>query len=416
MSCRETSGNSATTSLIKFLTGAPEKLVSHEFHNLRRDAKETPLVESPDEKASAESVKHFLNGLRTLASNDARVKESRRASLLSRIDAALDDAENGRGPNQATFYAWTRLEATVDASKNNYESEDDISDMVGYTPEGVEISLGDVQAARRMAEGAQLKADSRSELSRVSDTYNQKYARKEAVEYFTQMQDKAQRLEAAFDATDVGYKLLMDDERRSESHPEHSLWSRRVARADTNRATRNAVAEAWNQASELATDEILDRRLSAWNKIRHYEGLVADGKQSSSNAAKLDNARKEAQHAQRVFLYKIGQETNVKSIARSHRMSSPSEWASLPSDPAFDRFDIWRSAELIAADVDRANIRIGRITKTEAARRELMRAESRQAILDAEGKGIIDPVNKRFAESEKQKRARLLNNGIGKIA
>lgn len=405
MSCRETSGNSATTSLIKFLTGAPEKLVSHEFHNLRRDAKEIALVESPESPASPEDVTYFLEGLRTLASNDTRVKESRRASLLNRIDAAKQDVQYGRGPNRATFYAWSRLESAVNASKDSFDDpEENSSETLGTTPEGLEISLGDVQAARRMSDEAKLKADSRSSHATIGDAYMQRLGRTNSVLGFAAAEERAARIEAAFDSTDSGYKILMNDERREESHVDHAVWKQRVARADNNRSLPNPVADAWSAASSESLPNIIVNRNAAFSRMRHYESLLAGGKQSSSAAIKLEAARKEAQTAQRIYLYKVGQETAVKSIAQSSKLMSATEWANMPSKDGIDRFDVWKSAEIIAADIDRASVRVGRISKEEAARRELVRAQSRQAILDSEGGTVIDPVNKRFAQTEARKR------------
>lgn len=402
MSCRETSGNSATTSLVKFITGASEKLVSHEFHRLRREGKEGDRQSTGDMPADANEVTAFLSKLRLTAQNDSRIKESRRMSLQHRIDQALVDAESGRGPNQATFYAWTNLQDAVESNNDFIDSSDD-APVAGRTPEGLEISLGDVQAAWRMAQQEHEALQSRGLPGRAMYS-DQRYARKVREISTLELRARAERLQAAFDATDVGYDLLQKDAASSSDHPNHVIWSQRVALAQSNRERVSAVAQARDEASSISFQSSRDNREAAFARVKHYERLIAAGKQDAANSEKLQQARKSAQHAQRVYLYKVAQEASVTSTAQSKKLSSPSEWAELPSLEATDRFDIWRSAELIAADMDRARVRVGRIPNEEATRRELMRARARQAILDSEGQGVIDPVNKRFAAAENERR------------
>lgn len=402
MSCRETSGNSATTSLVKFLTGAPEKLVSHEFHRLRREGKSGDLEATGEQPASGTEVSAFLEKLRVAAANDSRIKESRRASLTSRIDQALDDVANGRGPNQATFYAWQNLESAVTSNVDFVDNAEDDS-LVGVTPEGLEISQGDVEAARRMAAQDQEKLGYR--VAYGYPTAENKYLRKSAQISTMELWAKAERLEAAFDATDTGYEILMSDERSNPEHAGHTEWKLRRERADKIREQSSAIVIARNQAKESTLLSLEDRRVEAFRKVRHYEKLLSDGKQNSANRLKLQESRKEAQLAQRTYLYKVAEDASVISIAQSKNLTSPSEWDALPAVQNVNRFDVWRSAELIAADLDRARVRVGRIPQEEAARRELIRAQARQAILDSEGQGTIDPVNKKFAATLQQRRA-----------
>jgi len=412
MSCRETAGNSATTSLIKFLTGAPEKLVSHEFHNLRRQGKTDVHPSDYDALADKDAVTTFLTHHKTLAMNDPKVKESRRVSLQERFDQAIVDVSNGKGPNNATFYAWANLRSNVEANEGFDDASADES-IAGYTPEGLEISLGDVEAARRMADEAQDKLVTQTSVQPHSTLPGSvRYSRKSEAIRVAELRDKAERLQAAFDASETGYELLKNDPNAEESSAGHSVWKERIARAELWREKGNVIVEAKKLSSSTSLEELQTRKQEAIRQANHYQGLLQAGKQNGANTAKLEKAVKEAKHMQRAYLYKVGEEVSVAPQVKTKNFFSPSEWSSISTPVGISRDDAWRSAELLSADLDRARVSIGRISNQEAARRELKRAQARQAILDAEGDGKFDPANKKFARNEEEKRKTSMRIGV----
>lgn len=406
MSCRETSGNSATTSLVKFLTGASEKIVSHEFHNLRREGRTAVFADNHDDPAPAERVRSFLEEHRQLALDDSRVKESRRLSLQERFDQAMHDLDHGRGPNNATFYAWTKLESAVVTANETADSEvDGADDQTGITPEGLEINYGDVLASRRMAEEAHRNLSLKLQVEPGLTVPNSvRYNRKKQAVYVAELQEKADRLQAAFDATDVGFAKLQAE--CDSSEPASSILHQRLHKANELRERTGVITQARSQAQASTFDQIATQKQEAASRVRHYESLVRAGKQNASNNIKLQEATRELKLTQRAYLYKVANEYRLEAKASSSALHTPSEWTSVSkSASGIDRSDIWRSLELLSADLDRARIRVGRISSTEAERRSLKRAQARQAILDAENNDELDPVNKRFAELEQRKRS-----------
>lgn len=407
MSCRETSGNSATTSLIKFLTGAHEKVVSHEFHNLRREGRTNVYSESADEAAPKDQVVAFLEKHKQIAINDSRVKESRRLSLEDRFNQAIHDLDYGRGPNKATFYAWTELEKAVESAKERTnEDENDVDSQIGITPEGLEISYGDVEAARRMAQEAHQKLARKRQDERARGVPAETgYIRKQENIYVTELQDKAERIQAAYDATDIGYSFLLQESQNRESVD--PVLQERTSKAEENRAKASMIIDARVYAEKSTIEELENLRQTAFTRVRHYESLMRNGKQQSSNTIKLQEATKELKVAQRAYFYRVAKDNGLEGRASSNSLNTPSEWDSL-TNPTLsqNRDDIWKSLELISSDLDRARIRVGRISQSEAERRAIKRAQARQSLLDSENRNQFDPVNRKFAETERAKRLR----------
>lgn len=106
MSCRDTFGNSAVTSIALFTGKADEKGVQKLFHAVRREGVK---VEAAD--PTAEEVTQFLERQHFNVRHDERLKD-RRASILKRLDSALDQARRGEKlPDGAMFHAWRHVQA-----------------------------------------------------------------------------------------------------------------------------------------------------------------------------------------------------------------------------------------------------------------------------------------------------------------
>lgn len=389
MSCRETSGNSAVTSLAKFVTGAGEQTVSRVFHRVRRDAYST-LGADGLTPADAAEVSAFLNDAAVVARTHPTIRDSRRASLLSRFSSALDDVRAGRGPNRATFLAWTELHAAVTAEPDSAPIVD-ADPTIGTTADGLTISLGDVQAAWRAAETASLGLQGRSRYQDL--TFTQREIAQAVAASVTSEVDRARRLQAAYDATDAGFDVLQSAPEANPAHAGHGPWAERVRAAREARGASNPIQMTRDRARELGIDGARRERDAALVEARAAQGTT-DAQPATSRF----------QRAQRVWLYAVAELPDISPVTGQDLQSS-GPWASVSSTARVPREDIWRAIELVAMDLDRARVRIGRLGETDVARRAVSRAEARQAVLDAEGHGLIDPVNRRYAEAIRLRRS-----------
>lgn len=402
MSCRETHGNSATTSLAKFLSGAEEKTVSQVFHKVRRDAVER-LGDEAHKNAALEEVEQFLQASLIQAQSDERIRESRRASLLTRFEAARVDAVNGRLPSKATFSAWQDLLPTIEENSNELGLQESVDETIGTTEDGITISIGDVQAAQRRAEAAASNVFSqrmiRSAVANGRRVDNNGYQDADA------LMDRAKRLQSAYDATDAGYQVLISSDASKSGHAGHQAWKQRKADADITRSTPTLITLTRQAAQTLGFDSATQTRTVALSNAQKADEAF-QANPNGQTRANLDVAKKEFQKAQRIWLYAIAEKHDVFTHFGESDLRTPVLWqtATQPHRPFGDRNQAWRSIELLAADRDKAEVRVGRITDVEAARRATSRAEARQSVLDLEGLGEIDPVNRRFAESMRLRR------------
>lgn len=403
MSCRETHGNSATTSLAKFLTGAEEKTVSQVFHKVRRDAVDR-LGDNAHNSAEYPLVDQFLQDSLVQAQTDERIRESRRESLISRFESARVDAANGKLPSNATFSAWKELVHSIEENSPELLANDGTDETIGVTEDGITISLGDVQAAKRRAEAAENNIFSqkmmRSAVSNGRRVDNDGYQDADA------LKDRALRLQAAYDATEAGYKVLLSSEAANPKHAEHNAWLERKTAADSNRATPTAITLTRQAAQALGVEKSEKIRNAALEKAREADAAFKENSNPKTRAA-LDSAKHEFQQAQRIWLYSLAESHDAFTHVAHSDLRTPVLWASVGEQYGFngERSKSWRVIELLAADRDKAEVRVGRITDIEAARRATSRAEARQTILDSEGAGEIDPVNRRFAESIRLRRS-----------
>jgi hypothetical protein len=404
MSCRETHGNSAVTSLAKFLTGADEQTVSRVFHQVRRDAV-TAFADHATDPAPQDAVAALLTNALIVAETDPRIRDSRRTSLTARLHAALADNANGAGPNQATFHSWTTLQnAILNAPAELREpAAPEVDPTIGTTAEGLTISLGDVMAARRAADESFSKASAYvGAVTHREATYGRRQLNGAMSYEAVRLRERADKLEAAYDATDAGFALLNQSPESDPNHHGHGAWNRRVRQAREARGTRNPIVAAHAAAAALGEPAARSAREQALTAAKASESAwKAD--RTARNSIALERDAKVFHKAQRLWLYSVAADPDVAAASKSDLLS-PASWSAVRSGSNVVRTDRWRALEVLSADMDKAEARIGRISDTEVARRSVARAEARQQVLDSEGHGDIDPVNRRFAEAVRIRR------------
>lgn len=407
MSCRETHGNSAVTSLAKFLTSAGEQSVSRVFHQLKRQSG-LVLGEVASQPADRKNVVDFLTVSLNVAKSDERIRESRRESLVTRFTVAIGDARRGVNlPTKATFKAWQELEASLRAAPVVAEepAAPVMDPSVGVTAEGLPLALGDVLAARRRAEQLRVLAmggRANNESPANFQPFNARSMDPKGTREYLLAKEKADKLEAAYDATDVGFDLLTRAPESDPNMPGHGAWRTRMRAAKAMRKQPSDIAQYRLDAARLGEVAARQARNEALSTARSAENLVRM-QDIPAHRATYDAALAEFKRAQRVWLYAVALDPAVANAAASD-LTSPATWSRLTGNPQVSRFDCWRAAELVRADLDGLEVRLGRISQIAANTRPVDRAEARQHVLDSEGNGEVDPVNRRFAESVRLRR------------
>ena len=412
MSCRETPGNSAATSLAKFLTRAEEGHVSRAFHEVRSQAMATMGLDTDGRKvgkepANVEEVQDFLDQLRLLARHDPRVPDVRRDNLLSRVEEAEAQLASGEGPNKATFYAWAhlveRLEQEPLAAKHGKGAVLEVDPTAGTTQEGLIISASDVKLAQAEYDRLRTNFVDHCNLTSNNMNFKQKEDRKFRSLELASARERFQRLSDAYDATDTGYESLLAEDAADAAHSRHTEWLARKDQADTHRSRVSPVAAAKMAAAQTSVTGAYEDRTRAYEAVKSVENAYRQSPNARARA-RYDAAVKEYQMNQRVYLYALGSRTDVAAAVAQHDLKSPQTWGSLVADANVSRLDLWRAVDRHVTDTDSAEVAIGRISEVEFIRRALSRAEARQAVLDAEGRGEVDQINRRFAESLRRKR------------
>lgn len=412
MSCRLNNGNSASTSLAKFLTDSDEQLVSHVFHVIRREA---ALKHGAEAKAPADiaAVNSFLNDARSMARHDSRIPDARRESLMRRIDDAQQDLINGEIPTKATFDAWLELRARLDeAQASKIKTNQNSDPTVGVTSEGLTITLNEVELAKadyqRLSDSLKFKKryspqDDGRYSERTAESINMSsFEARIAGEHY-------QRLSDAYDATDTGYELLLSQEAGLDAF-DHDFWQRRKDAADSARSRKSLMIQSMEKADQIGTDKARTEMEVTRAKAKEYEAKYLENK-TPLNRSEYEEASKIANAAKRVYLYTIIENSDVTKTLESSDMRSPQAWATLAQYDSVTLKDVWAAVELYFVDLDNAEVRIGRIRDGEVGRRAYLRAEARQALLDSQGKGEIDPINRRYNESIKRKRGEVSRAG-----
>lgn len=380
MSCRGTNGNSATTSLAKFISGTDDSLVSQVFHELRREAL-TSLNDIAKEKAEKSDVLEFIQKGIEKAQTDSRIRDSRRESLVQRFRAAEEDLNAENGPDKATFAAWAKLEERLINLRPSPEALSDDT-TVAMSPEGIQIALGDVLAARRLANEYKL------------------HKSPEAIKKYNELSERANRIEAAYDASEIGYKSLLSSPDADKASRNHPLWLHRVETANSNRAKRNIILEAREKALNTPLEDLKNEREKALQYIRGMEK-----KKVPANHPDFIASKKNYQEAYRNYLYGVAMNAKVAHVANHKNLKSPTMWSRiLEHSKTYDRDVLWSSVEMMSLDLDRASYKMGLISSAEIERRSMQRAEARQSILDIAGNKEVDPVNKAFADKIRYQR------------
>jgi hypothetical protein len=366
--------------MAKFISNTGDTLVSQVFHELRREAI-IELADSSKEKAEDSSVLEFIRLGIDKAQSDSRIRDSRRESLALRYKAAENDVSYGNGPDKATFLAWQRLE---DRLLNMRPSTEALAEdtTVATSPEGIQIALGDVLAVRRLA--------------------NEYKSHKsvEAIRKYNELSERANRSEAAYDSSDIGYKALLNSPDSNTSSSNYPMWSARLEMAKSNRSKPNIITDAKTVASANSIEVLKQHKESVFSKIRDLE---KDG--SPDNATQLVQLKKEYQNSYRNYLYGIGYNAKISHIATHKNLKSPTMWSRILDQKSdFQRDSLWSAAEMLALDLDRSSYKMGLISNAELERRSLVRAEARQSVLDGFGNNEIDPINRIYADKMKLQR------------
>ena len=414
MSCRQNNGNSAATSLAKFLTDSEENLVSHIFHVARREATEKYGIEESKNPADLSKVNSFLNDSRSLARHDSRVQDSRRESLIRRIDDAQEDLIKGQVPGKATFDAWVELRGRLDEAQSLRVKPLVNSDpTLGVTVDGIAISRNEIELAK--ADYERLKKQIEARITTVPMNTNMSARARESLNMISfEVQiagEKYRKLSDAYDATEVGYELLLNSPDSNTISSGYFDWELRKVNAEKSRVTVSPLIKALDEAEEIGFSEASKLMYETRLEAKKAEALYLEEK-NPRNRNIYEVAASAARHSRRVFLYTILEQPGLIKSIENNDMYSPTSWANLNgyAEKQVSLNEVWTAVELHFSDIDNAEVRVGKIRDGEVARRAYTRAEARQSLLDSQGNGAIDIINRRYNESIRRKRGEVSKN------
>jgi len=413
MSCRQNNGNSAATSLAKFLTDSEETLVSHIFHVARREATEK-YGEEAKNPADLSKVNSFLNDSRSLARHDSRVPDSRRESLIRRIDDAQEDLIKGEVPSKATFEAWAELRGRLEeAQLLRVKPIVNADPTLGVTVDGIAISQNEIELAK--ADYERLKKLVEAKTTTVPMNINMSARARESLNMISFevkiAGEKYRKLYDAYDATEVGYDLLLNSPDSNLKSKEYYGWELRKTNANKTRSLISPLIKALDEAEEIGFSEasklMYETRLTA----KKAEAMYLEEKTPKSRDA-YEKVASQARHARRVYLYTILEQPGLMKSIEDNNMASPTSWANLNgyAEKQVSLNEVWTAVELHFSDIDNAELRVGKIRDGEVAVRAYARAEARQSLLDSQGNGVIDTINRRYNESIRRKRGEVSKN------
>jgi hypothetical protein len=413
MSCRKGAGNSASTSLAKFLHAQTEYNVSHIFH-VTRKAFANQLGDQAKVLADRKSVIEFYNKGLALAKNDPRVPEVRRASLVDRFNEAITDVSLGKKvPDNATFNALLGLEKSLSDEKIlNDVVEVETDPTAGMTAEGLRITLSEVTLAKEKAKNLLDSYHAYNKYKPIITNEEDRRARAFKSLEAGVAWDQFSRMRDAYDATDVGFKNLLDNLPKdgngkvitNTQNFDYMDWIVRVESAQTRIAKPSALALAREEAKKLGFE-------GSKAKQEEFASLlkIAEANYRSSLTPKkrdeYEKANTEYIKARRVYLYSLLERPDLNDIISSEDIVNPQTWARIESVDNISRVDLWAALEISYGDIDKSEVYTGLINDTAKAIRAAARAQARQAVLDEEGNGDYDPINRRFADNLKRKRS-----------
>ena len=409
MSCRQNDGNSAATSLAKFLTNSEEHLVSHLFHVARRESA-LALKGEAKHPASKEEVLAFLSRAHSLARHDSRVPDARRASLIERIEGAEKDIANGILPTKATFAAWSSLRQRLeDENTSNQVNAEPVDPSIGFTPEGITIAREEVNLAlmdlQRLQNLLAKKQPASIPAGAVSTRTHESLTMTSA--QVDLAREKYNRLLVAYDATDTGYNNLLENIALAESEDNEDAvneLTHRLRESEQQRSEVSLLVSTLAEAEELGNAEAKRLFQISREEAKEAEGIYRAEPTNAEKRAAYDELSARARKASRVYLYTLLDDSTIKLALAYKDARSPQLWNSLKGNALASQNEIWAAVDLYLSDRDVVEVRLGRLRDGEITTKSFARAEARQSLLDAEGKGIIDNINRRHFESITRKR------------
>lgn len=409
MSCRQNDGNSAATSLAKFLTNSEEHIVSHLFHVARRE-NTLALKDEAKNPADKEEVLAFLSRAHSIARHDSRVPDARRASLIERIEGAEREIAKGILPTKATFAAWSSLRQRLeDENASNQINAQPVDPSVGFTPEGITISREEVNLALRDFQRLQNIIAKKQPAIIISGTVS---TRTQESLTMTEAQvdlarEKYQRLLVAYDATETGYNNLLENIAMAESEDNEDAvneLSQRLRTSEKHRTEVSLLVSTLAEAQKLGNVEAKRLFQISRETAKESESFYRAEPASAEKRAAYEELSTRARKASRVYLYTLLDESTI-NLALTHKDArSPQLWNSLKETAFASQNEIWAAVDLYLSDRDVVEVRLGRLRDGEITTKSFARAEARQSLLDAEGKGLIDNINRRHFESVTRKR------------
>lgn len=394
MSCRASKGSSAVTSLAAFLTNAPEQTVQECFHSLKKETRAKAVGTATD----SETVLTFIREQQALARHDSRVPEARRAHLLYRLEVAEQQVQDGTLPDEITFAAWRGLRQRVEQSLIEQDSrtarylQDDASSLKTR----VETLVQEYEKARQKFDSTYGQVENSLARSGLEDQQE----KNEAEHSINLLYSRVQKAISAYDATDEGFNALNAGEATFANASPLTI-SERLIDAYTSR--QSLEDESQNDAN--FTPDISAARAKRDKALSELQRVQGEAQINASNKSKLEKVSREYAKYQRAYLESIFK-THKNLVHAKQDLRSVQTWASVTGTTNVSRADLWRAIEQDAVDQDRVELHNGLITDLQVARRAVARAEARQAVLDSEGEGAYDPVNRRYAISLERRRAR----------
>lgn len=356
MSCRETPGNSAVTSLARFQTGLPEKVVSREFHAARRDAARRLGADAKNAEP-AHNVADFLTQIRGTIENDTQMRPRNKTSLLERVRRAEAAAINGTGlPNRATFAAWKNLHNYLNGHRAaSYKASQHAGTPV--TASEVEAAAAELQHAKNLLVAERQSVSQQSRIAKVAEA-----------------QERYRKLQAAYDATPQGFTELR--------HLFRNLGATDVdvaARwAEANRRLeRQPRSRARPERGDL---EALARAASAARAEAAHATAVHTVERNADTAKKAAEAVERSRTARAAYLDTVADVAPLPPLLSREAQFSVQAWAATAKE-GFSRGELWAAAEYRLASADAAALADGKYGRQEVARRAARRAAARSAAL-----------------------------------
>ena len=219
--------------------------------------------------------------------------------------------------------------------------------------------------------------------------------------------EKYNRLLVAYDATDTGYNNLLENIALAESEDNEDAvneLTHRLRESEQQRSEVSLLVSTLAEAEELGNAEAKRLFQISREEAKEAEGIYRAEPTNAEKRAAYDELSARARKASRVYLYTLLDDSTIKLALAYKDARSPQLWNSLKGNALASQNEIWAAVDLYLSDRDVVEVRLGRLRDGEITTKSFARAEARQSLLDAEGKGIIDNINRRHFESITRKR------------